>query len=279
MPIALDGLTGIDLDLRLSAARVTVGDCQARAHRRRRQSARRQAHRDDRRVAGLRRRRSRARSALAKSDAGADFKSQLQFTDVDLEQLPRRAVRHPPARRQGQPRASTLEAPATASLALTRTLNGTANADRPQGRHHGLQCRAIAAAAGAPAAVGRAANSAAAARRSRSSPSTLKIAAGHRARSRTSRIEGPRCGSRSAARPRSRRATRPARAPPALVVGGTGDATPAFELPFVVQGPWDDPIMLPDAQSLIRRSGAAAPLLDAVRDRKTATRCARRSSG
>ena len=27
--------------------------------------------------------------------------------------------------------------------------------------------------------------------------------------------------------------------------------------------------MLPDAQSLIRRSGAAAPLLDAVRDRKT----------
>jgi AsmA protein len=42
-----------------------------------------------------------------------------------------------------------------------------------------------------------------------------------------------------------------------------------FELPFVVQGPWDDPIMLPDAESLIRRSGAAAPLLDAVRDRNT----------
>jgi AsmA protein len=39
-------------------------------------------------------------------------------------------------------------------------------------------------------------------------------------------------------------------------------------LPFVVQGPWDDPIILPDAQSLIRRSGAAAPLFDAIRDRK-----------
>ena len=38
-----------------------------------------------------------------------------------------------------------------------------------------------------------------------------------------------------------------------------------FELPFVVQGPWDDPIMLPDAQSLIRRSGAAAPLLNAAK--------------
>jgi AsmA protein len=35
----------------------------------------------------------------------------------------------------------------------------------------------------------------------------------------------------------------------------------------VVQGPWDDPIMLPDPQILIRRSGAAAPLLEAVKDR------------
>jgi len=38
-----------------------------------------------------------------------------------------------------------------------------------------------------------------------------------------------------------------------------------FDLPFVVQGPWDDPIMLPDAQSLIRRSGAAAPLIDSAK--------------
>jgi AsmA protein len=38
-----------------------------------------------------------------------------------------------------------------------------------------------------------------------------------------------------------------------------------FDLPFVVQGSWDDPIMLPDPQSLIRRSGAAAPLLNAAK--------------
>jgi AsmA protein len=42
----------------------------------------------------------------------------------------------------------------------------------------------------------------------------------------------------------------------------------AFELPFVVQGPWDDPLLLPDAQVLIRRSGATQPLLDAMRDRR-----------
>ena len=50
-----------------------------------------------------------------------------------------------------------------------------------------------------------------------------------------------------------------------LLTSTAAEVPPAFELPFVVQGPWDDPIILPDAQILIRRSGAAAPLLDAVR--------------
>jgi AsmA protein len=48
----------------------------------------------------------------------------------------------------------------------------------------------------------------------------------------------------------------------------SSNASDGFELPFVVQGRWEDPIMLPDAQMLIRRSGAAAPLLDAVRERR-----------
>jgi AsmA protein len=47
----------------------------------------------------------------------------------------------------------------------------------------------------------------------------------------------------------------------------SNETTNEFDLPFVVQGPWDDPIMLPDAQSLIRRSGAAAPLLESVKTR------------
>jgi AsmA protein len=47
-----------------------------------------------------------------------------------------------------------------------------------------------------------------------------------------------------------------------LVSSNTGDE---FDLPFVVQGPWDDPIMLPDPESLIRRSGAAAPLLNSAK--------------
>ena len=54
----------------------------------------------------------------------------------------------------------------------------------------------------------------------------------------------------------------------ALVTPAKPGATP-FELPFIVQGSWDDPIMLPDPEFLIRRSGAAAPLLNAVRERST----------
>jgi AsmA protein len=53
----------------------------------------------------------------------------------------------------------------------------------------------------------------------------------------------------------------------ASLLNGPNDV--AFELPFVVQGPWDNPLPIPDPTSLIRRSGAAAPLLDALRDKKT----------
>ena len=38
------------------------------------------------------------------------------------------------------------------------------------------------------------------------------------------------------------------------------DPTASFELPFIVRGNWDQPIVLPDPQALIRRSGAAKPL-------------------
>ncbi|MEZ5763937.1 MAG: AsmA family protein [Xanthobacteraceae bacterium] len=48
-------------------------------------------------------------------------------------------------------------------------------------------------------------------------------------------------------------------APPAGAPGG-------FELPFIVQGPWDDPLVFPDPESLLRRAPASAPLLDAIRD-------------
>jgi AsmA protein len=47
------------------------------------------------------------------------------------------------------------------------------------------------------------------------------------------------------------------------------NAPPGFDLPFIIQGPWDDPLIFPEPESLIRRSPGAAPLLDAMKDRKT----------
>jgi AsmA protein len=40
------------------------------------------------------------------------------------------------------------------------------------------------------------------------------------------------------------------------------NGTSTFDLPFMVQGPWDDPLPLIDAESLIKRS----PLLKALKD-------------
>ncbi|MEP9369896.1 AsmA family protein [Xanthobacter sp. VNH20] len=52
-----------------------------------------------------------------------------------------------------------------------------------------------------------------------------------------------------------------------LPAAGTSGDKLAFDLPFLVQGPWTSPNVMIDPQSLIRRSGAAQPLLDAVRAR------------
>ena len=99
--ITLDGLSGIDLDLRLSAAKVamsnaklgrtaiganlrggqlvvTVGEAQA--------------------YGGV----IKGSLTLANSAAGVDVKSQMHFTDVESGKLPRPIVRAAPARRQGQ---------------------------------------------------------------------------------------------------------------------------------------------------------------------------------
>jgi len=52
-----------------------------------------------------------------------------------------------------------------------------------------------------------------------------------------------------------------------LIRASQGTTQVAFDLPFLIQGNWDNPYLLPDPEALIRHSGAAAPLLDAVRGR------------
>jgi len=54
-----------------------------------------------------------------------------------------------------------------------------------------------------------------------------------------------------------------------LIGGTTSDANALFELPFTVRGQWESPSIVPDTRTLIQRSPAVRPLLDAVQDKKT----------
>jgi AsmA protein len=54
-----------------------------------------------------------------------------------------------------------------------------------------------------------------------------------------------------------------------LIGSTTSDANGLFELPFTVRGQWESPSIVPDTRTLIQRSPAVRPLLDAVQDKKT----------
>jgi AsmA protein len=53
-----------------------------------------------------------------------------------------------------------------------------------------------------------------------------------------------------------------------LIGSATSDAN-MFELPFTVRGQWESPSIMPDTRTLLRRSPATGPLLDAIQDKKT----------
>jgi AsmA protein len=55
-----------------------------------------------------------------------------------------------------------------------------------------------------------------------------------------------------------------------LIGSAPADANASFELPFTVQGQWENPMILPDARTLIQKSRATGPLLDAFQDKLNA---------
>jgi len=261
--ITLDGLAGIDLDLRLSAANVvmsnaklgrtaiganlhgghlvvTVGEAQA--------------------YGGV----IKGSLTLTNFDAGVDVKSQLQFSDVDLEScLGQLFGLH---RLEGKGNISfAVEGSGDSVLAVTRTLNGNASMIGEKGAIAGLNVEQLLR------RLERRPLSGGGEFRSGRTPFdriavALKITQG------TVTVEDVKIDGSAVRLALAGSASIPAReldlkGTAALVAAGKPE-TAAFELPFIVQGSWDDPIMLPDPEALIRRSGAAAPLLNAVRDRR-----------
>jgi len=261
-PIAIDGLSEIDLDLRLSAARVTIATAKLG------RTGVAANLRDGRLTIAIGEAQAfggtlKGALVLSKGSAGADVKSQLQFADVDLESCLGElfGIR----RLEGKGNlALAIEGSGDSVLTLTRTLTGTANLNARQGGIAGVNVEQL-----LKRLEQRPLSSGGDFRRGRTPYDklnvTLRIAQGTASIQEVTFDGGPirlTLGGIASipARDLDLKGT-------ASLVSGTSG--PVFELPFVVQGPWDDPIMLPDAQSLIRRSGAAAPLLDAVRDRKT----------
>ncbi len=265
VPIALDGLAGMDLDLRLSAAKITI----ARAKLGRTAIA-----------ANLRGGKltvtigeAQAFGGIVKgsvtfgaSDNGADLKSQLQFADVDLDACLGELFNFRRIEGRGNV-ALAMEATGSSVLALTRTMNGSANLIGSKGALVGLNVEQL-----LRRLERRPLSGAGDFRSGRTSFEKLtvniKVTQGT-AVVEDVRLEGSkvRLGLAGSASIPSRDFD--LRGVAALVATGANEAPPAFELPFVVHGPWDDPIMLPDTQSLLLRSPAASPLLDAVKGRSS----------
>lgn len=263
MPILLDGLTGFDLDLRLSAAKVSIGDAKlgrtAIAANLRGGSlaltiGESQAYKGI--ITGA--------LTLAAAETGAEFKAQLQLADVDLDSCLSQlfGIR----RLEGKGHLSlALEGAGSTVMAMTRTLNGSARITGSQGAMTGINVEQLLR------RLERRPLSGSGDFRTGRTPydrlsAKLEVARGMVSVEDVS-IEGP-----TVRLTMTGMAAIPSRE---LDLKGMASLIPsaaqasAFELPFVVQGAWDDPSMLLDAQSLIRRSGATAPLLDALSNRRT----------
>ena len=265
-PIVLDGLDGVHLDLRLSAARVNIANAKlgrTAVAANLRGGNLTVAVGESQAFGGV----VRGTFGLAKSPAGADFRAQLQFSNVDLEQClgDMFGIR----RLEGKGNVSfAVDSSGRSVYDLTKGLNGTAGLTSRKGAIAGFNVEQLLK------RIERRPLSGGGEFRTGKTPYetltvNLKIVQGV-ANVEDVRMEGPSVGlalAGSASIPERELDLRGTASLLSISASGSNAAAPAFELPFMVQGPWDDPIILPDPESRIQRSGAAQPILDAVRNR------------
>jgi AsmA protein len=261
-PITLDGLNGMDVDLRLSAASLVVADAKIghtaiganlRAGHLVVTIGEAQAY------GGV----IKGSLTLANVDGGVDVKSQLQFTDVDLESSLGQLFGLRRIEGKGN-MALVAEGTGDSVLAVTRTLNGSAMLTGQNGAITGLNVEQLLR------RLERRPLSGSGEFRTGRTPFD-KIVVAIKIEQGTAKVEDMTITSPAVKVALTGSASIPTRdldlTGTAMLVAASRPGTQPFALPFIVQGSWDDPIMLPDAEALIRRSGAAAPLLNAARDR------------
>jgi AsmA protein len=199
---------------------------------------------------------------IARADASADVKADLQFSDVDLQACAAELFGINKLSGRGNINVS-LTASGSSPFGLAQSLDGTATLIGHDGAIAGFDAEQLLK------RLERRPLSGGGNFRNGSTPyTTLTMAvnfAEGTATVKDIRLEGP-----AARLTLTGTASVPTREYDlkgvASLINASG-TTPGFELPFVVQGPWDDPLIFPDPESLIRRSPASQPLLDAVKDR------------
>jgi len=259
----LNSLSTTDLDMRLSAAKLTVGPSKlgrTALGANLRNGTLALSIGEAQIYGGI----ARGSFGIARSDAVADVKAQLQFTDVDLQACASELFGITKLSGRGNLNVS-LVASGSSPFGLAQSLDGTASLIGHDGAIAGFDAEQLLK------RLERRPLSGGGNFRSGSTPyDTLNVAVKFSegiATAEDVRVEGP-----AARLTLTGTASLPSRE---YDLKGTAslvsapNAAPGFELPFVVQGPWDDPLIFPDPESLIRRSPASAPLLDAVKDKKT----------
>lgn len=261
--IALDGLTGSDFDLRISAGKVIVSNATFG------RTAIGVTLRNGQLVVNVGEAQAyggviKGSMRLADAEGGIDVKSQLNFNDVDLESCLDQLFGLRRLEGKGDI-ALSLEGKGDTVLGVTRTLNGTASLKGQNGALAGLNIEQLLRrlerrplSGGGEFRTGRTPFDKIAI--------DLKIVNGL-AGVQTMAISGTAVNLALAGSASIPQRELDLKGTAALVAASRPGASP-FSLPFIVQGSWDDPIMLPDPEALLRRSDAAAPLLDAIRDQR-----------
>jgi AsmA protein len=259
----LNSLSSTDLDMRLSAAKVTIGPSKmgrTALGANLRGGALALSIGEAQMYGGI----AKGSFGIARSDAIADIKAQFQFIDVDLQSSASELFGINKLSGRGD-LSIALTASGSSPFGLAQSLDGTATLTGHDGAISGFNVEQLLK------RLERRPLSGGGNFRSGSTPYdkltiAVKFAEGI-ATAQDIRVEGP-----AARLTLTGTASVPSREYDMKGVASltsAPDAAPGFDLPFVVQGPWDDPLIFPDPESLIRRSPASAPLLDAVRDRKT----------
>jgi AsmA protein len=255
----LNGLSSTDLDMRLSAAKLTVGPTKlgrTAIGASLRNGTLALSVGEAQVYGGI----AKGSFGIARSDTVADIKAQFQFTDVDLQACATELFGLTKLSGRGNINVA-LTASGSSPFGLVQSLDGTANVTGHSGAISGFNAEQLLK------RLERRPLSGGGNFRNGSTPyDNLTIAVKFSdgiATAEDIRIEGP-----AAKISLTGTASVPTREFDMKGVASLNTSS-GFQLPFMVQGPWDDPLIFPDPEALIRQSPAATPFLDLLKQRIT----------